>query len=318
MTCELRKPEVGFDRLVAKNGYAWWYVDALSDDGRNGLTIIAFIGSVFSPYYALARRRRDSDPVNHCALNVALYGEGGKRWAMTERGASAVARDQNSFAIGPSSLEWSGQALRIQIDEITNPIPSRLRGLVTVHPPALTDDIFTLDASGRHRWRPIAPCSRVEVDLENPATRWSGNGYFDINEGDVPLEHDFAGWEWSRAGTRQGTVIFYDTNPRAGAAVGLALRIDKNGTVECVDSLPSQTLSRTGWRIARSARSDTSHPVAVVKTLEDTPFYARSHLAAVLFGETVDVMHESLSLDRFRQPIVQAMLAFRMPRRTPR
>ena len=29
---------------------AGWYVDAISDDGRHGLTIIAFIGSVFSPY----------------------------------------------------------------------------------------------------------------------------------------------------------------------------------------------------------------------------------------------------------------------------
>ena len=46
-----------FDTPVAPGGYAWWYIDALSDDGRCGLTIIAFIGSVFSPYYALARRR---------------------------------------------------------------------------------------------------------------------------------------------------------------------------------------------------------------------------------------------------------------------
>ena len=50
------------------------------------------------------------------------------------------------------------------------------------------------------------------------------------------------------------------------------------------------------------------------RTLEDAPFYARSQLSARLFGETVDVMHESLSLDRFRRPIVQAMLPFRMPR----
>ena len=35
-----------------RDGYVWWYVDALSDDGRHGLTLIAFIGSVFSPYYA--------------------------------------------------------------------------------------------------------------------------------------------------------------------------------------------------------------------------------------------------------------------------
>ena len=32
------------------------------------------------------------------------------------------------------------------------------------------------------------------------------------------------------------------------------------------------------------------------------------------FGESVDLVHESLSLDRFRMPIVQAMLPFRMPR----
>ncbi len=80
--------------MVPHGGYAWWYLDALSDDGAHGLTIIAFIGSVFSPYYAWARRHGPADPANHCALNVALYGPRGKRWCMTERGAgrSAAAR----------------------------------------------------------------------------------------------------------------------------------------------------------------------------------------------------------------------------------
>ncbi len=45
-----------FDAPVPAGGYAWWYVDALSDDGAHGLTIIAFIGSVFSPFYAWSRR----------------------------------------------------------------------------------------------------------------------------------------------------------------------------------------------------------------------------------------------------------------------
>ena len=62
----------------AENGYAWWYVDALSDDGAHALTIIAFIGSVFSPYYAWARQRGRGDPENHVAVNVALYGTPGK------------------------------------------------------------------------------------------------------------------------------------------------------------------------------------------------------------------------------------------------
>jgi carotenoid 1,2-hydratase len=50
-------------------------------------------------------------------------------------------------------------------------------------------------------------------------------------------------------------------------------------------------------------------------TIEDTPFYARSTLKTVWHGQPVQAMHESLRLDRFVTPIVQAMLPFRMPRR---
>ena len=75
------RPDLASTAGRRAGGYAWWYVDALSDDGQHGLTLIAFIGSVFSPYYAWARRRGPADPQNHCALNVALYGPGGNRWA---------------------------------------------------------------------------------------------------------------------------------------------------------------------------------------------------------------------------------------------
>lgn len=46
------KPDgvAGFDAAVPSGGYRWWYLDGLSDDGRHGLTIIGFAGSVFSPY----------------------------------------------------------------------------------------------------------------------------------------------------------------------------------------------------------------------------------------------------------------------------
>ena len=39
---------------------------------RYGLTIIAFVGSVFSPYYKLERAR--ARPDNHCAINISLTG----------------------------------------------------------------------------------------------------------------------------------------------------------------------------------------------------------------------------------------------------
>ena len=65
-----------FQQAVPPRGYAWWYLDAFSSDGRYGLTVIAFIGSVFSPYYFRARRRNPATAAeDHCALNVALYGE---------------------------------------------------------------------------------------------------------------------------------------------------------------------------------------------------------------------------------------------------
>ena len=53
----------------------------------------------------------------------------------------------------------------------------------------------------------------------------------------------------------------------------------------------------------------------VRQTLEDTPFYSRSVIETGLFGEQVTAVHESLSLDRFQAPWVQAMLPFRIPRR---
>ena len=146
---------------MGPGGYAWWYVDALSDDGRFGLTIIAFVGSVFSPYYAWSGR---ADPLNHCAINVALYGPG-HRWAMTERGRGAVTRDARRLGIGPSALSWDGRGLTIDVNEIAVPFPARLRGTVRVEPTCLNDEVFTLDAAGGHIWRPIAPSARCAGKL---------------------------------------------------------------------------------------------------------------------------------------------------------
>jgi len=53
----------------------------------------------------------------------------------------------------------------------------------------------------------------------------------------------------------------------------------------------------------------------VLRTLEDTPFYARSMVQAQLCGEEVVAMHETLDARRFASPLVQALLPWRMPRR---
>jgi carotenoid 1,2-hydratase len=313
-----RLPDAGssvcFDQPVPRNGYVWWYVDALSDDGQHGITIIAFIGSVFSPYYAWARRKGPADPLNHCAINVALYEKRRHHWAMTERPKERVVRTVNSLAIGPSHAHWDGSVLTIDIDEITAPLPSRIRGKVLVVPTVITETQFTLNPDGNHRWWPIAPCSRVQVDLEAPSLRWQGDGYFDMNAGDAPLEDGFTTWEWSRTATRDGAAILYEAKHRGGGRTDISVTIDQSGRMRAFQPPLASDLASTGWRVNRSAHSNPSRPAAIVKTLEDTPFYSRSIVSANLLGEDLMMMHESLSLDRFRMPIVQAMLPFRMPR----
>lgn len=300
---------------MPKDGYVWWYVDAVSDDGEQALTMIAFVGSVFSPYYAWARSRGPTEPLDHCALNVALYRRRGKRWAMTERSRSAVVRTATSFQIGPSSLIWDGSSLSYDIDEWSVPVPTRIRGQVRIWPTAITEHEFSLDSGGHHRWRPIAPCARVEVQLGNPSLRWSGDAYWDSNAGTRPLEADFVSWNWSRTTQPEGASILYEGIRRSGDSFCLALHADPNGGIEPFEPPEAAALSTTRWwRIARSTRADGGQ-ARVLNTLEDTPFYSRSLLSKSLRDQPVTMVHESLSLDRFSSAWVRCLLPFRMPRR---
>jgi carotenoid 1,2-hydratase len=300
--------------VVPPGGYLWWYIDALSEDGQHGLSIIAFVGSVFSPYYAWARRGGTADPDNHCALNVALYSPGAGRWSMTERGARHCHREAEHFTIGPSQLLWDGTALTLHIDEVGVPLPRRIRGSVRVIPEQLFNFSTALDAKAQHHWGPIAPRARVEVDLQHPALRWRGHAYLDSNEGTEPVDRAFNEWDWSRSPLSDGsTAVLYDVEPGQPNSRLLALRFHPDGSVIPFEAPPLQTLPKTAWRIPRRMRSD--GPVRVLHQLEDTPFYQRAMLSSQLLGETVTSFHETLNVPRLVSPVVQAMLPWRMPRR---
>jgi carotenoid 1,2-hydratase len=293
---------------VVPGGYLWWYLDGVSDDGAHGVTVIAFVGSVFSPYYAWAGR---GEPENHVCLNVALYGPKA-RWAMTERGRAALSRGETELRIGPSAVRWENGGLTVEIDEVAVPLPRRIRGRVRVVPDALTDRGFVLDSAGRHRWWPIGPAGRVEVELDAPDLAWSGPGYLDTNAGDEPLEAGFRFWNWARAATEEGALIAYDAERRDGSRVSLGLKAGRDGSLSDVELPPPADLKRGFWGVARAARGE---EVRLVRTFEDAPFYTRSQLAGHLAGQPFTAVHESLNLDRFASPVVKLMLPFRMPRR---
>ena len=286
----------------------------MSDDGEHAITIIALLGSVFSPYYAGARAIGPADPLEHCAMNVAIYGPRGDLWSLTERGSRRVARGARDLAVGPSSMEWDGTELRIAFDEITAPVPSRLRGRVRVRPLDVTGEVFALDAAGKHAWSPIAPVATAEVDLESPRLRFRGAAYFDANAGDEPLEQAFSSWTWSRSSRAGETAVTYDVL-RADGSRGLLARVfGAGGAARDLGDLQPMPLGRTRWGVDRSIQVDGRTSPRLLRTLEDTPFYARSLASASFGGQASTVVHEALSLDRFKQGWVRFLLPFRMRR----
>jgi carotenoid 1,2-hydratase len=267
---------------------------------------------VFSPWYAWARRRGAAPAIDHCAINVALYGRGGKRWAMTERGAGAVSRSATEYTVGRSRMAWDGDGLTIDVDEVTAPVPSRIRGRIRLHPSGMARHVVPLDAAGRHGWSPIAPRARVEVSLTQPGRVWQGDAYFDSNWGSRPLEADFSHWTWARAPLGDGGAVIYDVARRDGSALAVALRYGADGAAEPFEAPPVRALTRSFWGLPRVTRSEGA--ARIVQTLEDAPFYGRSVVESRLCGHGVTAMHENLDLDRFDTWWMRLMLPFKAPR----
>ena len=310
-----------FDQVVSNNGYAWWYIDGVSDDGRHAVTVIAFIGNVFSPYYHHARRYAGADgapAANYCAVNVALYGPT-KRWSMTEHGRADLAVTPDRYTLAATALTWDGDKLVIDVDCQGAPVPRRIRGRSTGEPSAMTPAPLALDHGGFHHWHPVAPDSRVSLELSEPGLSWRGRGYLDHNRGTRALERDFIDWEWSRVTTGATSAIHYDTREVGGHRRHYALRVDREGQVTYVDAADWQPLPPTPiWRMPRHARSEHSASTAIRQTLEDTPFYSRSAIVTQIDGQRSHGVHESLSLTRFENPLVRYLLRCKMPRESRR
>jgi carotenoid 1,2-hydratase len=211
-------------------------------------------------------------------------------------------------------MEWDGTELRIAFDEITAPVPSRLRGRVRVRPLDVTGEVFALDAAGKHAWSPIAPVATAEVDLESPRLRFRGAAYFDANAGDEPLEQAFSSWTWSRSSRAGETAVTYDVLRADGSRGLLAKVFAAGGAARDLGDLQPMPLGRTRWGVDRSIQVDGRTSPRLLRTLEDTPFYARSLASASFGGQASTVVHEALSLDRFKQGWVRFLLPFRMRR----
>jgi carotenoid 1,2-hydratase len=299
-----------FDVAVPDSGYRWWYLDGISEDGQYGIVIIAFVGSVFSPYYFHARKRGPAPAENYVSINVCLYRPGGDRWAMTERGAPALDRNQYVFRLAGSQLAWKGERLVVEVAERTAPFARRIEGRIELVPRTLNWNTYSLEPEGRHFWRPIAPVADIEVEFRRPGLRWNGHGYMDSNFGTRMLECDFKTWDWNRSVEPAATRIFYVARLHGGEERRLGMQFDAHGTCTALPVPDTQELPLSGWRVRRQPANPS--PVALERVLEDTPFYTRSVLRETNSGQRI--VHESLDMDRFSAGWVRLLLPFRMPR----
>lgn len=270
---------------------------------------------MFSPAYAAARRRGDADPEEYCGLNVAIYGPGADAWAFSEYGRRRCRRSADALELGESALRWQDGALVIDLRERTAPWGRPLVGRVRVRPDVMVDHRNALDCNGRHTWCAVAPCGVADVELERPALAFAGSAYHDANFGDESLEAGFSRWSWARADVPGGTAVLYDVEPRRGPPSTRGWIFSPDGSTADLAAPRQVALPTTGWGVARTVRSDGVGEVTLRRTLEDTPFYARSLVDLSLAGTPTTAIHEALDLDRFSSRLVQLLLRFRLRRR---
>jgi carotenoid 1,2-hydratase len=304
-----------FDIDVPENGYRWWYFDGVSDCRTYGVVVIAFVGSVFSPYYYSARQRGRGDPRQFCAINIASYGPRANAWSMTERCARQLHTTPDLMRVGKNAVRKRDASVQIAIDDRTMPWLRRISGDINITAEHSSGRVFTLDEGRRHQWQPIAPSARINVALQRPGLNWQGDAYVDTNAGERPLEADFRRWNWSSVRKPGGGAdIFYDVIERSDRRHSIALSADRFNQVSTRMAPATRTLHKSRWGVVRESQHGAS--ASVIKTLEDAPFYARSLLSVDIAGESSVAMHESLSLERFSSAWVRLLLPFRMPRIT--
>lgn len=200
---------------AAPGGYAWWYVEVHDAEGRFGLTLILFAGSVFSPRYAaLLRAGVVTCGLDVPAVNFSFYERtrgsrpGTRRaWVMNEYPRAALALEADAVRVANTALCLPATGpVTIELDEDTTRFfgrrGPRVHGRITVAPPPPAPPPLYLGESARgeaHYWQPLAPraAATVELQLGPRQVRFQGLAYLDRNYGSGRLEDTFSRWGWA-------------------------------------------------------------------------------------------------------------------------
>ncbi|MGI9055401.1 MAG: hypothetical protein ACR2F2_06310 [Pyrinomonadaceae bacterium] len=227
-----------FHASKSRKGYEWWYFDALSDDGRDGVVIIFLDNFIFSPRYnapenskfrirSLFKNSLNNSPATDekvPAVAFVYYRDGKPLYrAINEFSEDAFFGDTENpeCRIGNNHFKFEsapyGSGYTIQIN-------AKLRKNRTIEAHfewlSIESDFLpgkNSDLEKRHFWNLVAPRSdvsgRITVSGKNgnklDVVHFRGTGYHDHNLDNRWLPATVEDWQWGRAHFNDSTAVFY-------------------------------------------------------------------------------------------------------------
>ncbi|MEZ5425444.1 MAG: hypothetical protein R2747_04185 [Pyrinomonadaceae bacterium] len=207
--------------------FEWWYFDALSEDGRDGVVIIFLDNFIFSPRYnAPQRKNKDKNYSGEKFPAVAFtyYRDGKPVYRaineFTEKDFSADGNNP-SCQIGNNSFTFKsapyGSGYFVSINM---PLAKKRKLEAHFEWLSIETDFFPdkpVETSGAHLWNMVVSRSdvtgRITISGENEkpldVIAFRGTGYHDHNSDNRWLPDTVCDWQWGRAHFADSTAVFY-------------------------------------------------------------------------------------------------------------
>ncbi|WPB75899.1 carotenoid 1,2-hydratase [Archangium violaceum] len=288
--------------------YRWFYADVTA--GEYSAVCIFMMGSLFSPRYS-AGVKRGALPLEHCAVNFALYHRStSRRWVLSEypHAAVQVQRDGRALRIGRSLLEYGlDGTVRMEVDERCAPFGGPVRARLELEPQVTAAEEVQLVPGLPHYWRALAPRAKARLEVSSEGVVAEGIGYHDTNHGEELLGARLPGWHWARVHGPEETVVDYHL---PGGVAPLRVTAGALGTKSERGPLLAEARDTrlTGWGLRVPSRLYVGNEaVGEPRLLESSPFYARVEARR----DGLDVLGEVADFRRFHSPFIRWMAHFR-------
>lgn len=210
-------------RQKGPRSYEWWYFDAVSDDGREAVTIQFLDNFVYSPRYNRPESNiEDGTKFPAVAFTYFRNGKAVCRCVNEYRSDDFAANeDEPSCTIGSSGFHFDSASYGAgYFVEIKEPLPGGRRIEASFEWLSIEAD-FKPDASrnygSQHRWNLVAPRSDVTGKIRIVGRRgrevkkfsFRGTGYHDHILDDRWMAQTITDTHWGRAHFADRTAVFY-------------------------------------------------------------------------------------------------------------